>query len=32
MTALHKLLDEATKGPWVYRPEAYDDWGIARAV
>jgi len=28
---LRKLLDEATPGPWAYRLEPYDDWGLVRS-
>lgn len=31
MSDLRKLLDEATPGPWAYRPEPYDDWGMVRS-
>ena len=30
-TDLQKLLAEATKGPWSYRPQPHDDWGTVRA-
>lgn len=29
--ALRELLGKATKGPWLYRPHQYDDWGVVRA-
>lgn len=29
---LRSLLAEASPGPWVYRPDKYDDWGWIRGV
>ena len=28
---IQALLDGATPGPWAYRPEDFDDWGVVRA-
>lgn len=28
---LEKLAGEATPGPWAYRPDQYDDWGVVKS-
>ena len=28
---LEALAEKATKGPWAYRPDEYDDWGVIKA-
>lgn len=30
MSNLKKLSDAATAGPWKYRPDRHDDWGVIR--
>ena len=30
MANLKALSDAACEGPWLYRPDKYDDWGIIR--
>ena len=29
---LSALAEKATKGPWAYRPDEYDDWGIIKGA
>ena len=29
---LSALAEKATKGPWAYRPQEYDDWGVIRTT
>lgn len=28
---LEALAEKATSGPWAYRPDEYDDWGVIKA-
>jgi hypothetical protein len=29
---LERLLESASDGPWAYRPDEYDDWGVIRGA
>lgn len=29
---LRRLLEGATEGPWAYRPDEFDDWGVVRSA
>lgn len=31
LQAIKGLAEKATKGPWAYRPDEYDDWGIVKS-